>query len=86
MTLNRLPLSCTCISFVDVGKVDFIYTFNLFKGCVEGFWFRFMVFNATFNNISVLLLEETVVHGENHRPAQITGKLYNVVSIEYTLP
>ena len=34
-----------------------------------------MVFNATFNNISaisgqsVLLVEETVVPGENHRPA-----------------
>ena len=34
-----------------------------------------MVFNATFNNISViswrsvLLVEETGVHGENHRPA-----------------
>jgi hypothetical protein len=37
-------------------------------------WFRFMVFNATFNNISViswqsvLLVEETGVPGENHRP------------------
>jgi hypothetical protein len=36
--------------------------------------FRFMVFNATFNNIaviswrSVLLVEETDVPGENHRP------------------
>jgi hypothetical protein len=36
-------------------------------------------FNATFNNISViswwsvLLMEET---GENHRPVQITDKLY----------
>jgi hypothetical protein len=36
---------------------------------------RFMVFNATFNNISaiswlsVLLVEETGVPGENHRPA-----------------
>jgi hypothetical protein len=36
-------------------------------------WFRFMVFNATFNNISdiswrsVLLVEETGVPGENHR-------------------
>ena len=36
--------------------------------------FRFMVFNATFNNItvislrSVLLVEETGVLGENHRP------------------
>ena len=34
----------------------------------------YMVFNATFNNISVkswwsvLLVEETGVHGENHRP------------------
>jgi hypothetical protein len=34
-----------------------------------------MVFNATFNNMSVaswwsvLLVEEIVVHGENHRPA-----------------
>jgi hypothetical protein len=37
-----------------------------------GFWF--IVFNATFNNISViswwavLLVEETGVPGENHRP------------------
>jgi len=36
-----------------------------------------MVFNATFNNISVilwlpvLLIEETGVPGENHRPAAI---------------
>ena len=36
---------------------------------------RIMVFNATFNNISaiswwsVLLVEETGVPGENHRPA-----------------
>jgi hypothetical protein len=36
---------------------------------------RVMVFNATFNNISViswrsvLLVEETRVHGENHQPA-----------------
>jgi len=35
-------------------------------------WFRFMVFNATFNNISVilwrsdLLVEETGEPGENH--------------------
>jgi len=36
--------------------------------------FRFMVFNATFNNISViswrsvLLVDETGLPGENHRP------------------
>jgi len=28
-----------------------------------------MVFNATFNNISVFLVEETGVPGENHRTA-----------------
>jgi hypothetical protein len=28
----------------------------------------FMVFNVTFNYISVLLVEETVVPGENHQP------------------
>jgi len=37
-------------------------------------WFWFMVFNATFNNISaifwrsVLLVEKTGVPGETHRP------------------
>jgi hypothetical protein len=36
---------------------------------------RVMVFNATFNNISVIVwqsvlwMEETGVHGEHHRPA-----------------
>jgi len=38
----------------------------------------FIVFNATFNNISVilwqsvLLAEETGVLGENHRPVEVT--------------
>ena len=38
-----------------------------------------MVFNATFNNIPVLLVEEI---GENHRPAAIHRQtlLHNVVS------
>jgi hypothetical protein len=42
---------------------------------LDGFaWFGFMVFNATFNNISViswwsvLLVEETGVPEENHQP------------------
>jgi len=30
---------------------------------------RVRVFNATFNRISVLLVEETGVHGENHQSA-----------------
>jgi hypothetical protein len=54
-----------------------------------------MVFNATFNNISaiswlsVLLVEETGVTGENHRPAtnkNVADKfLSRNVCIEYTL-
>ena len=43
-----------------------------------------LVFKATFNNISVvswlsvLLVEETGVPGENHRLSQVTGKLYHI--------
>ena len=47
-----------------------------------------MVFNATFNNISVislrsvLLMEKTGVHGENHRPVASHWQTlsHNVVS------
>jgi len=47
-----------------------------------GLWV--MVFNATFINISViswrwvLLVEETRLPGENHRPAAITDKRYHI--------
>ena len=43
-----------------------------------------MVFNSTFNNISiiswrsVLLVEESGIPGENHGPAQVTDKLYQI--------
>ena len=46
---------------------------------------RVMVLNFTFNNISViswwsvLLVEETGGPGENHRPAQVTDKLYHIM-------
>jgi hypothetical protein len=50
-----------------------------------------MVFNATFNNISVILdlsvlLEEEI--GENHRPAASHLQTFSqkVVSVKYTLP
>ena len=52
-----------------------------------------MVFNATSNNISVilwqsvLLVEETRVHGKNHRPVAMS--LTNFITyccIEYTSP
>ena len=41
--------------------------------------------NATFNNMSViswrsvLLVEETGVPGEDHRPSQVTDKLYHIM-------
>ena len=44
-----------------------------------------MVLNATFNNtlvilwLTVLLVEETGVPGENHRSAQVTDKLYHIM-------
>jgi hypothetical protein len=47
--------------------------------------FRAMVFNATFNNISViswrsvLLVEETGVPGENHRLSQVTDKRIHIM-------
>ena len=47
--------------------------------------FEFIVFNATFNNISVilwqsvLLVEETGVPGENHDLSQVTDKIYHIM-------
>jgi len=44
-----------------------------------------MAFNSTFNNISViswrsvLLVEETGVAGEYHRPVEVTDKLYHIM-------
>ena len=58
----------------------------LLKRSLEWNRFRFMVFNATFNNISVrlwrsvLLVEETVVPWENHRPVAChSDKLYHIM-------
>jgi hypothetical protein len=44
-----------------------------------------VVFNATFNNISAIswrslvLVEETGVHGENTDVSQVTDKLYHIM-------
>jgi hypothetical protein len=44
-----------------------------------------MVFNATFNNISVILVEETGVPIENQKPAATHWQTWshNVVSTDY---
>ena len=63
-----------------VVAICYEYEFDDTKGVIRNlklmaFRFRFMVFNATFNTISViswrsvLLVEETGIPGENHRPA-----------------
>ena len=49
------------------------------------FWFRFMVLNATFNNISViswwsvLLVEETEYPEKTTDRSQVTDKLYHIM-------
>ena len=40
---------------------------------------RVMVFNASFNNISVLLMGETGISGETTDQSQVTDKLYNIM-------
>ena len=58
---------------INIGECIFNVIFSL--NCIKREKARVMVFNATFNNISiilwwsVLLVEETKVPGENHRPA-----------------
>jgi len=53
-------------------------------------WFTAMVFNATFNNISVrswlsvLLVEETGVPGENHRPFSSHGQTLSHIVVSST--
>ena len=65
--LHRLNYKCRWVQKIRVSDFCFIYEICHLR-------FRFMVFNATFNNISfisgqsVLLAEETGVPGENHKP------------------
>ena len=41
----------------------------------------FMVFNSTFNNISVILWSVSFIDRENHDLSQVTDKLYHIMLI-----
>ena len=66
------------VRFVDIGGFNDDYCLNLFFIMQNSMMIKitngllwFMVFNATFNNISVIswwLVEKTRVPGENQRP------------------
>ena len=66
VTLANFPF--TCFFDNDTRQLVIVQIINILG-------FRFMVFNAIFNNISdiswrsVVLVEETGISGENHRPA-----------------
>jgi hypothetical protein len=66
------------VHLIDIGRIVVHHRLKFLLGLG-------LVFNATFNNISViswwlvLLVEETVVPGENHQPAQVTDKLYHIM-------
>ena len=67
------PATTKCQYFCPLAWYVCLFCFVLvfFRG---GIWFGFMMYNATFNNISViswqsiLLVGKTGVPGENHRP------------------
>jgi hypothetical protein len=77
--LNELGLEVTQLKINNI-------CFNVTIRIIDWFgWFGFMVFNATFNNISViswlsvLLVEEIGGPGENHDLLQVADKLYHIM-------
>ena len=80
--LTRYAISKTCILYILSYYLLFLVTNNEFD---------FLVFNATFSNISaiswrpVIVVGEAGVPGENH-PGQTNGKLYHLrLRVECTL-
>jgi hypothetical protein len=79
----KTPHFCTCHNPGPGFPSSRVFVFSDLR-----FRFRFMVLNATFNNmsviswLSVLLVEETGLPGENHRPAASHWQTlsHNVVS------
>ena len=87
---NQEPGDCYLYTR-KIKQTKYVYAFILFSRYWLTDWF--LVFNATFSNISaiswrpVLVVEEARVPGENHRPyGQATGKLYHLrLWVECTL-
>ena len=79
---------CMYETLEDTGTKGVISSFYIIEKYRFGLVFWFMVFNATFNNISVaswrsvLLVEGAGVPGENHRPvaSHCQTLSHNVVS------
>ena len=67
------------------GSTNPLYIFTRSDHYEKMVWFGFMVFNATFNNISViswrsvLLMEETKYTRETTDLPQVTDKLYHIM-------
>ena len=83
---NKQVFNCKLLWVWSYNKTTFIFQhFLAFENMV---WFRFIVFNATFNNISViswrsvLLVEDT---GEIHRPAAYHWRTLSCNVISSTL-
>jgi hypothetical protein len=70
----RFGIQLTIITLVCISKAMISIGTCIGLVSVKCLYIRFVVFNATFNNISVIswrsafLVEETGVPGENHRP------------------
>jgi len=70
------------LSFIKLSYCYLVFLENIIQLSIHNTWFLlhnilrlyvgvvgFMVLNSTFNNISVILMEETRGPGENHQPA-----------------
>ena len=89
---------CECINifiFIELSKDGFMcWTWpsgHQYMSCCNLSLVWFMVFNATFNNISaiswrsVLLVEETGVSGETHRPVASNGQTLSHAVVSSTV-
>ena len=60
---------------MGLGYIFYIHVFHLIIGQIM-VWFKFMVFNATFNNISVISWWSVILVEEIRVPREVNDKLY----------